>query len=137
MPVSKGRKKKKITKQVDGSGKIANSRTKKHINNVRRLSMVRGMLFQEASNSLTAAELKGILDKAIERRDSTATVKGPKPTMSYIETKLDDKGVPTQGETKEISISNADINRLQRVLEMKENSERQLKEQVKEQETKT
>jgi len=125
MPKSKNRKLKKITKQIDSSGKLANSRTKKHLRDIRRKTMYRGIMFQEASNSLSLKEWEDILTQAEERRDSTKTIKGPKPILSYVHSSLDENGVPIEAETKHITISNVDINRLKTILEQKQKEEKQ------------
>lgn len=133
MPKSKVRKKK--VHQRDGSGKITNSRTKKHINEAKRAMMMRTLTIQNASNSLTAEELNIILESAIARRDSTDKIKGHKLVLQYIETKLDENNIPIDGETKELVLSNADIPRLNQIVQMKKQSEEQMKEQVNKTET--
>ena len=115
--------------QKDSAGNVTNSRTKNHIKDAKRKMMFRTLTIQNASNSITAKELEEILTKAKERRDSEEIVKGPWPVLSYIDTKLDENNVPIDGETKNLSISASDIPRLSSILDMKKQSELEVKEQ--------
>ena len=77
------------------------------------------------------------LEKLKERRDSEEKIKPPKPSLKYVETRLDDKGVPIEGGTKEIIVSNADIDRLSAVFKSKTTEENRAKEKQEEVTNKT
>jgi hypothetical protein len=74
-------------------------------------SMMRAQTLANAADSLSAKELEEVM------------VKGA--MMSYVTTVLDDNGVPISGETKQLKISNIDIQRLQNVLATKQSNEQQ------------
>ena len=129
------RNKKKKYVQKDASGKPINRRSSKVVQDAKRAMMYRVFKLQNASNSLTAKEINILLDSLIERKNSTEKVKGPKPVMKYVETKLDENNVPMDGDTKEIPLSNSDITRLEQILKMKQEQEASLSKKVKEEET--
>jgi len=141
MAKSRVRKHKKKS-QVDAAGNLTTSHTKKHVQSAKRAMMMRALTLQNASNSLSAAELNILLDSAIKRKDfyqdkkEGIEVRPAKPVMKYTETKLDENGVPMGGNTKEIELSNADIPRLTQIAKMKEQAEEQVEEQVQKTEAK-
>lgn len=73
---------------------------------------MRTQLIHNACESLTAEEVKDAMVKGYE--------------LNYISTTLDDNGVPVDGETKTIKISNIDILRLQPIYEAKIRQEESL-----------
>jgi len=124
--MSRSKKPRKKYVQKDGAGNTTNARTKKHITNAKRAMMFRTLKLQNASNSISSKELEELLEKAIARRDSEEKVKGPWPTLTYIETKLDENNIPIDGETKTLPISSVDIPRLSSILSMKKQSEAEM-----------
>jgi len=85
---------------------------KKKESETRYKQMMRTQLFHQACESLTTEEVK------------SAMVNGA--TLKYIHTILDENGVPVDGETKELKVSNLDIKRLESILRYKESREEQL-----------
>ena len=96
-----GRNKKSV--QRDSAGNAINSKNTKQVQRIRMKQMFRMQLLHNACQSLTACEVKTAIDKG----------RGYK--MSYVSTKLDDNGVPVDGITKEIVLSNIDIKRLESI----------------------
>ncbi len=140
MPKSKVRKKKKKFNQTDRAGNLITSRTKKHVAAATRAVMMRSMRLQTASESLSEVELRELLDAVILRRDFWKNEASPlerdfrecppKVIMKYIETTLDENGIPIDGETKEMKLCNGDINTLTRIVQTKQQEEDQLKAQT-------
>ena len=128
MAKSKLRKGRKIVKPRDASGKIITKNSRQKAPNA---AMNRTFIIQDACKSLTLEEVKDIFKAIKDRSQSTETIKGPKPTLSYISTVLNEKGVPISGETKEISVGNADIRRLKAVIQFKEQAMKQQEEKNK------
>ena len=80
--------------------------------------MMRAQMLSNAAESLSAKELE-------------QAMLGSK-VMHFVETKLDENGVPIDGETKEVKLSNIDIQRLEGVLaEKKANEARYLETHTK------
>lgn len=104
---SKKRKNGKVKPSIqrDFSGAISNSRTKSHNRKVNYKRMMRSQLLYQACESLTAEEVL------------KSMVSGSK--MSYISTKLDENGVPVEGDTKDILITSADLPRLEAIYKNK------------------
>ena len=108
-----GRNKKCVKK--DSAGNIVNSKNTKQIRNIRIKQMLRMQLLNSACQSLTACEVKIAIDK------------GSGHKMSYISTELDKNGVPVDGVTKQITLSNIDVARLESIWTNKLASEKQMK----------
>lgn len=116
MPKSKGRKKKSNVRK-DMSGKVFK---KSNVNEIRRKMTMRHMFISQACESLTSSEIKEILDRV----PFTGS-------LSYIETKLDENGVPVEGETKEMKIGgSSDYERLSAVHRSKVAQEKAAEEKV-------
>jgi hypothetical protein len=75
--------------------------------------MMRAVKLSTAADSLTASELETAMTQT--------------KVLQYVETKLDENGVPVDGDTKELKLSNIDIRRLERVLISKQENEKQAK----------
>jgi hypothetical protein len=74
-------------------------------------SMMRAQMLTGAAESLSAKELEEVMVKDA--------------MMSYVTTTLDENGVPVSGETKQLKISNIDIERLRGILDNKRANEEQ------------
>ena len=135
MPKSHRRKlKKPKASQVDASGKPFKARNLKINRDINRRIMYRNIMFSNAAESLSAAEIKALIKQARDRQCSTEAKKQPTISMSYIETKLDKDNIPIEAGTKTILISgDSDINRLETVLKHKEDAEIKLSQEVKSQ----
>lgn len=73
--------------------------------------MMRTQMLHNAAESLSAKELEmAMLGSRV---------------MYFVETKLDDNGVPVDGETKQVKLSKLDVRRLEGVLETKKANEKQ------------
>jgi len=130
MPKSKTRKKKKAV--VDLSGKPFRERNVKVNRDIRRRIMYRSMMFTNAAESLSAAEIELFIKQTEERNASTKKVKPPRVEMKYVETKLNKDNVPVAAETKTLIITSADLSRLRTVLDQKKAHEARLKEKQEE-----
>lgn len=108
------------------SGKLNTKENRKKASNA---IMMRFFKLQDACRSLTAKEVETLLKDLKDRRDSKEKIKPKKPVLKFIETKLDENQVPVKGETKEIILSYADIDRLNSILEGKISDEKKVKEQ--------
>ena len=133
MTKSRLRKNRK-NRHVDASGKPI---TKKSSGRIRNAVIMRMFTLQDACRSLTTSEVEEIYNKAVERRDSTEKVKGPKPVLKYVTTKLDENQVTVDGETKEISISSADIHRLESIIKQKKEQYKKINEKLEAETNKT
>lgn len=129
MSKNRVRKNRKIVKPKDSSGRII---TKNSPGKAYNSIIMRTYMLQDACNSLTSKEVRDIYNQAVLRRDSTETVKGPKPVLKHVTTVLDENDVPVSGETKEIQISNSDIARLESIFQAKEREEKRIKEKQEE-----
>jgi hypothetical protein len=81
--------------------------------------MMRTQLLNVACQSLTAAEVQSAIEKGVNH------------SLSYVSTKLDENGVPVDGETKQIKLSNIDLRRLEMIKRNKESNESFMKENAK------
>ena len=114
MPTSK--KKRKNGKaynyvQKDFAGNPVKARDLKHTRNTRVKQMIRIQMLGSACESLTSVEIQAAIDS------------GKGTELSYISTKLDESGVPVEGETKTIKLANIDIQRLESIHKTKLQSE--------------
>jgi len=104
--------------QKDRAGHpISLSNSSKLVKNIKFKKMMRTQMLNQACESLTADEVQTQIDK------------GKGCELSYIATKLDENEVPVSGETKTISISNSDIERLKSIYRYKIRIEAQLSQQ--------
>lgn len=118
MPKSSTKRKNGRTKkyvQRSANGDPINKRSTTMINTIRRKQMVRTQLLHQACLSLTSAEVQMAIDS------------GAGHEMSYVTTKLDDNGVPVDGETKTITLSKVDLTRLESIHRYKVKSEELMK----------
>lgn len=115
MPKSRRRKPKQIMK--DASGKPF---SKKGMREAQRKITMRHMALSQACESLKASEIEELIN--------SEPFGG---TLDYIQTKLDENGVPVDGETKQLTVGgSADKARLERILENKIVQEAKAKEQT-------
>jgi len=85
------------------------ARMAKKDNQVNYKRMMRSQMLSNAAESLSAKELEmAMLGSRV---------------MHFVETKLDENGVPVDGETKQVKLSNIDVQRLEGVLAEKKNNE--------------
>ena len=106
MPKSRSRKKKGGPRK-DLSGKVY---SKKRAQEIQRKRTMRHMTLSQACESLKSSELEEIINNEPFGGE-----------LSYIETKLDDNGVPVAGETKSIKIGGeSDKSRLETILRHKQ-----------------
>jgi predicted PilT family ATPase len=119
MPTSKKKRKNgKIKKSVqkDFAGNPVRARDLKHTRSTRISQMLRIQTLGSACESLTSVEIQSAIDS------------GKGHELSYISTKLDENGVPVEGDTKTIKISNVDLVRLEAIHRTKVQSEEMMKE---------
>tara|TARA_R100000541_G_C1867722_1_gene80300 strand:+ start:309 stop:692 length:384 start_codon:yes stop_codon:yes gene_type:complete len=119
MPKSNNKRKNgKVKKysQKDSSGKHIKARDLNHQNSIRAKQMMRMQLLTSACESLTSAEVQMAIDA------------GKGHEMSYVSTKLDEKGVPTEGDTLLIKLSNLDTVRLNSIFNHKKAGEKKMQE---------
>lgn len=119
MPKSNNKRKNgkvKKSSQKDFSGNNIKARDLNHQNSIRAKQMMRMQLLTSACESLTSAEVQMAIDA------------GKGHEMSYVSTKLDEKGVPTEGDTLSIKLSNVDTRRLTAIFNHKKDGEQQMQE---------
>ena len=106
----------KKSSQKDFSGNHIRARDLNHQKSIKIKQMMRMQTLTSACESLTSAEVQLAIDA------------GKGHEMSYISTKLDDNGVPVEGDTVLIKLANVDIRRLVAIFNHKEAGEQQLQE---------
>lgn len=85
------------------------ARVAKKDNQANYKRMMRTQMLNNAAESLSAKELEDVMENT--------------KILRFVQTELDENGVPVDGETKEIKLSNIDIKRLEGVLANKRANE--------------